>query len=110
MTQRSGDSKSLRLPGSVQPSRHCPFCGGSNLWINSDLDPKFVACRTCWAFGPTAPTVTRAIERWHDRATTPAETDALQLPNRGLDRPYFQMMVGSEQRQCHSGPTLTGWR
>jgi hypothetical protein len=73
MTQRSGDSVPLRLPGSVQPSRPCPFCGGSNLWINIDLDPKFVACRTCWAFGPI---VTRAMERWDDRATPHAETDA----------------------------------
>ena len=85
MAQTSGDSGPLRLPGSVQPSRPCPFCGGSNLWINSGLDPKFVACRTCWAFGPTAPTVTQAVEHWDDRATT-----RQQLPNGASIGPIFR--------------------
>jgi len=76
MAQASGDSGPLRRAGSLQPSLPCPFCGGSNLWIHSDLDPKFVACRTCWAFGPTAPTVAQAVGRWDARVTTPAETDA----------------------------------
>jgi len=76
MAQSSGDSGLLRMPGSVRPSRPCPFCGGSDLWINSDLDPKFVACRTCWAFGPTAATVNQAVKHWDDRNATRAETDA----------------------------------
>jgi hypothetical protein len=76
MAQRSGQSTPLRAPGPVKPSRPCPFCGGSDFWIKSDLDPKFVACRTCWAFGPSAPTVTRAVEHWDNRATTPGETVA----------------------------------
>jgi hypothetical protein len=75
MAQRSDDSGPLRLPGSVQPSQPCPFCGGANLWINVELYPKFVACRTCWAFGPTAPTVTLAVEHWDDRATALGERD-----------------------------------
>jgi hypothetical protein len=86
MAQASGDGGPL---GSLQPSLPCPFCGGSNLWIHSDLDPKFVACRTCWAFGPTAPTVTQAVGHWDARVTPPAETEALAAPNPGLDRPLF---------------------
>jgi Lar family restriction alleviation protein len=54
-------------PASAQSLRPCPFCGGSDVWINGDLDPKFVVCRKCWAFGPTAPTVTQAAERWNRR-------------------------------------------
>ena len=70
------DSEPLRqFPAFVGPPRPCPFCGGSDLWINSDLEPKFMACRTCWAFGPTALTVTQAVERWNARASAP-ETDA----------------------------------
>ena len=57
------------FPVSVEPLQPCPFCGGSDIWINSDLEPKFVACRKCWAFGPSAPTVTQAAERWNKRAT-----------------------------------------
>src|ERR1700754_1894951 len=59
------------FPVSVQPLQPCPFCGGSEVWINSDIVPKFVACRKCWAFGPSAPTVTQAAERWNKRATPP---------------------------------------
>ena len=54
-----------------QPLQPCPFCGGSEAWINSDLVPKFVACRKCWASGPSAPTVTQAAERWNKRAAPP---------------------------------------
>ena len=75
MSHRSADGGPPRLPGSIRPSRPCPFCGGSNLWINGDLNPKFVACRTCWAFGPNAPTIIQAVEHWDSRATKPAETD-----------------------------------
>ncbi|WP_407180013.1 Lar family restriction alleviation protein [Bradyrhizobium sp. STM 3562] len=50
----------------------CPFCGSLEIWVNRDLDPKFVACKKCSAFGPTAPTVSKAIERWNKRAATPA--------------------------------------
>ncbi|MBU6464860.1 MAG: Lar family restriction alleviation protein [Proteobacteria bacterium] len=45
----------------------CPFCGSSDVWINADLEPKFVLCRKCSAFGPIAPTVTLAAERWNKR-------------------------------------------
>lgn len=77
MGHRPGDSEPLRdFPISVQPPRPCPFCGGSDLWMNADLEPKFMTCRTCWAFGPTAPTVTRAVVRWNERAVTPAATKA----------------------------------
>ncbi|WP_407179546.1 Lar family restriction alleviation protein [Bradyrhizobium sp. STM 3562] len=54
-------------PLSGQPLRPCPFCGSSDLWVNSDLEPKFVACEKCCAFGPTAPTVAEATERWNKR-------------------------------------------
>lgn len=64
------------FPVSVQPLQPCPFCGGSEVWINSDIEPKFVACRKCWAFGPTAPTVTQAAERWNKRATPPETSSA----------------------------------
>lgn len=65
---------SLRgFPVPVQPLRPCPFCGSADLWINSDIDPKFVVCRKCRAFGPAAPTVTQAVEHWNKRVT-PAET------------------------------------
>ncbi|QOZ72600.1 hypothetical protein WN72_44695 [Bradyrhizobium arachidis] len=37
------------FPVSVQPLRPCPFCGGSEAWINSDIDPKFVVCKECSA-------------------------------------------------------------
>ncbi|WP_407168617.1 Lar family restriction alleviation protein [Bradyrhizobium sp. ORS 111] len=50
--------------GTLQP---CPFCASSNLWISSDLETKFVACNNCAAFGPTAPTITLATERWNIR-------------------------------------------
>ena len=53
---------------SGRPLQPCPFCGSSDLRINSDIDPKFVACNKCWAFGPTAPTVAQATERWNKRA------------------------------------------
>jgi Lar family restriction alleviation protein len=76
MAPGSCESGPVRVPGSIQRLRPCPFCGGSNLWINSDLDPKFVACRTCRAFGPTAATVTQAVEQWDDRATTRLKTEA----------------------------------
>ncbi len=33
------------LPVCVQSLRPCPFCGGSEVWINSDIDPKFVYVR-----------------------------------------------------------------
>lgn len=55
------------FPVSVQPRLPCPFCGGSEVWINSDVDPKFVVCRECSAFGPNAPTVKQAVERWNKR-------------------------------------------
>jgi hypothetical protein len=64
----------------IDPLRGFPFvynrCGpvlsaAADLWINSDIEPKFVACRKCWAFGPSAPTVTQATERWNKRATPP---------------------------------------
>jgi Lar family restriction alleviation protein len=45
----------------------CPFCGGSEFWLHGDIHPKFVACKKCSAFGPTAPTVSQAIERWNVR-------------------------------------------
>jgi hypothetical protein len=48
-----------------EPLRTCPFCGGSDLWVSTHIDPKFVACNNCWAFGPTAPTVAQATERWN---------------------------------------------
>ncbi|WP_083519443.1 Lar family restriction alleviation protein [Bradyrhizobium jicamae] len=64
------------FPVSVQPLQPCPFCGGSEVWINSDIVPKFVACRKCWAFGPSAPTVTQAAERWNKRATPPGTNTA----------------------------------
>jgi hypothetical protein len=57
------------FPVCVQPLRSRPFCGSADLWINSDIEPKFVACS--WAFGPSAPTVTQATERWNKRATPP---------------------------------------
>src|SRR5579871_5642941 len=44
--------------------RPCPFCGSSDLWINSDLDPKYVVCKKCSA--PTASTVTEAAQRWNN--------------------------------------------
>jgi Lar family restriction alleviation protein len=45
----------------------CPFCGRSELWLHGDILPKFVACKKCSAFGPTAPTASQAIERWNIR-------------------------------------------
>jgi Lar family restriction alleviation protein len=54
-------------PFSQQPLRPCPFCGNSDLWVNGDLEPKFVVCRKCSAFGPTAPTITEATNRWNNR-------------------------------------------
>jgi len=75
MPGKTGDSAASdplrRYPGSVQPLRPCPFCGGAEVWIHGDIEPKFIACRKCWAFGPTAPTVTQAAERWNKRATPP---------------------------------------
>ncbi|TWB49371.1 Lar family restriction alleviation protein [Bradyrhizobium sacchari] len=59
------------FPISVELLQPCPFCGSSEVWISGNLEPKFVACRTCWAFGPSASTVTRAAERWNDRASPP---------------------------------------
>ena len=47
--------------------RPCPYCGNLDLRVNSDLDPKFIACTKCWAFGPTAATVREAAERWNKR-------------------------------------------
>ena len=58
----------LDVPFSGHRARPCPFCGSSDLWINSDLEPKFVACKKCSAFGPTAPTITEATDRWNKRA------------------------------------------
>jgi Lar family restriction alleviation protein len=65
-----------------QPLRPCPFCGGSDLRINRDIDPKFVACNKCWAFGPTAPTVALATERWNKRPAMPPE--AMDPPRANL--------------------------
>ncbi|MGY3607699.1 MULTISPECIES: Lar family restriction alleviation protein [unclassified Bradyrhizobium] len=45
----------------------CPFCGSAEIWVNSDLVPKYVVCKKCTAFGPTAMTVTQATERWNRR-------------------------------------------
>ncbi|MGN8544460.1 Lar family restriction alleviation protein [Bradyrhizobium sp. 13971] len=45
------------------------FCGGSEVWIHNDIDPKFVVCKECSAFGPNAPTVRQAAERWNKRTT-----------------------------------------
>src|ERR1700761_207577 len=45
----------------------CPFCDRSEFWLHGDILPKFVACKKCSAFGPTAPTVSQAIERWNIR-------------------------------------------
>ena len=64
------------FPVSVEPLQPCPFCGGSEVWINSDMEPKFVACGKCWAFGPGAPTVTQAAERWNKRTTPPGTNRA----------------------------------
>jgi len=55
------------FPVSVQPLRPCPFCGGSEVWINTDIDPKFVVCKKCSAFGPNAPTVRQAAEHRNKR-------------------------------------------
>ena len=55
------------FPFAERPLRPCPFCGNSDLWINGDLDPKFVVCRKCSAFGPTAPTMIDATNRWNKR-------------------------------------------
>ncbi len=55
----------IPLSGPLQP---CPFCASSDLWISTDLETKFVACKHCAAFGPTAPTVTLATERWNKRS------------------------------------------
>jgi Lar family restriction alleviation protein len=62
-TKAAGDAG---VPFSGQPLP-CPFCGGSDFWVHSDIDPKFVACKKCSAFGPTTPTVSQAIERWNIR-------------------------------------------
>ncbi|WP_461617074.1 Lar family restriction alleviation protein [Bradyrhizobium sp. 23AC] len=62
----------------VQSLRRCPFCGGSEVWINGDIDPKFVVCKECSAFGPNAPTVKQAAERWNKRIPPKAKT-ALRL-------------------------------
>jgi Lar family restriction alleviation protein len=75
MPGKPGDSAALPrprgFPVSVPPLQPCPFCGDSDVWINGDIEPKFVACRKCWAFGPSAPTVTQAAERWNKRAPSP---------------------------------------
>lgn len=52
---------------SQPPLRPCPFCGCSQLLVNSDLEPKFVSCTKCSAFGPSAPTITEATDRWNKR-------------------------------------------
>ena len=62
------------FPVSVQPLRPCPFCGGSEVWIHSEIDPKFVVCKECLAFGPNAPTVKQAVARWNKR-TTPSRAN-----------------------------------
>ena len=59
------------FPVCVQSLRPCPFCGGSEVWINSDIDPKFVVCKKCLAYGPNAPTVKQAVERWNNRIEPP---------------------------------------
>ncbi|WP_128970744.1 Lar family restriction alleviation protein [Bradyrhizobium tropiciagri] len=61
----SESTPTILLSGSLRP---CPFCASSDLWISSDLETKFVACKKCAAFGPTAPTVTLATERWNKRS------------------------------------------
>jgi len=84
MPRKPSDSAAIDLlrevPVSVQPLRPCPFCGGSEVWINSDIDPKFVVCKQCLAFGPNAPTVKQAAERWNKR-TTPLKRTRLQRPS-----------------------------
>lgn len=78
MPKKPSDSAAIDpprgFPVSVPPLRPCPFCGGSQVWINSDIDPKFVVCKECLAFGPTAPTVKQAAEGWNKR-TPPLKTD-----------------------------------
>ena len=73
--RKPDDSASINpMPGfpvAAEQLQPCPFCGGSEIWINGDIEPKYVACRKCWAFGPSAPTVTQAAQRWNERAPHP---------------------------------------
>ena len=75
MPRKPSDSAAIDplrgFPVSVPLLWHCPFCGGSQVWINSDIDPKFVVCKECLAFGPTAPTVKQAAEGWNKRTPSP---------------------------------------
>ncbi|MCK1735110.1 restriction alleviation protein, Lar family [Bradyrhizobium sp. 138] len=68
------EGSATELPVCGQSLRPCPFCGGSEVWINSGIDPKFVVCKECSAFGPNAPTVKQAVERWNKR-TTPSRAN-----------------------------------
>jgi Lar family restriction alleviation protein len=73
-TSRAPSSDGLSTDLTHQPRAQaallpCPFCGSADIWVNGDLVPKYVVCKKCAAFGPTAPTVTQAIERWNRRAS-----------------------------------------
>lgn len=80
MSRKPSDSAAIDplrgFPVFVQPLRPCPFCGGSEVWINFDIDPKFVVCKECLAFGPNAATVKQAAERWNKRTTPPKANTA----------------------------------
>ncbi len=66
--QKADSDLTLGLPFSGHRLQPCPFCGSLELWVNSDTEPKFVACKECLAFGPTAPTVAEATQRWNRRS------------------------------------------
>lgn len=40
----------------------CPFCGSENVHVQLQ---SFVACRTCWAEGPTRLDDSSPAERWN---------------------------------------------
>jgi len=75
MSQNSSDNAAAHSARAILFSglrlRPCPFCGASDLYVNSDIEPKFVACNKCTAFGPTGATESQATERWNKRVATP---------------------------------------
>ncbi|MBO4222023.1 Lar family restriction alleviation protein [Bradyrhizobium neotropicale] len=76
----SGSPSTHQVPA-LAALRPCPFCGSADLWLNRDMLPKYVLCRKCAAFGPTAATVTQATERWNSRVgaeTVIPENDLLR--------------------------------